>query len=200
MKNYLLSLILIFALFSAELFAYDPASTQMHVKDLEIEDVEQFPFIGITGSYSDPLEEKGVFGVRAGMQNNVWRTIFTYEDNFGDYQAFLVEVDRTLVAGLFGNRGRIYLGASGGWLRYNADLPDQPEDGNGTIAVVIPSDIDDPDLLQTSDGYSYGINIGFMYYLSEQADLSIGYRYLFVNDINKFDYIQGPDISLHYFF
>jgi hypothetical protein len=198
MKNYLLPLILIFSLFTVQLFAYDPASTQMYAKDIEIEDVEQYPFAGITGSYADTLEDKGIFGVRMGMQNSLWRTIFTYENNFGDYQSFLVEVDRTIVAGLFGNRGRVYLGASGGWIRYSADLPDLPEDENGTIAI--PLDINNPDFLQTSDGYAYGVNIGFMYYLTDQADLSIGYRYLFINDINKFDYIQGPDIALHYFF
>lgn len=199
MKNYLLSLVSIFSLFSTGLLAYDPASTQMYAKDIAIEDVEQYPFVGITASYGSELDNTGIAGFRMGMQNNVWRTIFTYENNFEDYQSFLVEVDRTIVAGLFGNRGRVYLGASGGWLRYSADLPDPVDDENGTV-VPAPYNISSPDLLQTSDGYAYGVNIGFMYYLTDQADLSIGYRYLFINDINRFDYIQGPDISLHYFF
>ena len=203
MKKYFLILVSIYSLLFVQLSA-EPASTQMYANEIVIEEAEQYAFIGITGSYVDPLDERGVFGFRMGMQNNVWRTIFTYESNFNEYQAFLIEADRTVVAGLMGGKGRIYLGVSGGWLRYGADIVVASDDANTTDPVTPESfnGEQNPDLViyQASNGYAYGGNIGFMYYLSDQVDISIEYRYLIVDKINLFDHIQGPSVSLHYFF
>ena len=203
MKKHLLVLMFLCSLPSMQLFA-EPASTQMYASEIEIGESEQYAFIGITGNYADPLEDKGVFGFRMGMQNNVWRTIFTYESNFNEYQAFLIEADRTVVAGLLGGKGRIYLGVSGGWVRYGADIVVASDDTNTTDAPIPEpfGDEQNPDLVinQVSDGYAYGGNIGFMYYLSDQVDISIEYRYLIIDKINLFDHIQGPSVSLHYFF
>lgn len=203
MKKYFLILVSIYSLLFVQLSA-EPASTQMYANEIVIEEAEQYAFIGITGSYADPLDERGVFGFRMGMQNNVWRTIFTYESNFNEYQAFLIEADRTVVAGLMGGKGRIYLGVSGGWLRYGADIVVASDDANTTDPVT-PDPFSgeqnlDPIIYQASNGYAYGGNIGFMYYLSDQVDISIEYRYLIVDKINLFDHIQGPSVSLHYFF
>jgi len=193
MKKYFLPIGFLLLLFSAPLMADNIGATQIDAKDLEIGEVEAYPFVGLTGSYNNTLLSEGVFGIRGGMQNNVWRTIFTYESNFDEYQSFILEVDRTVVAGLFGDRGRIYLGASGGWAKDDSDPYD-------------------------TDGYIYGGNIGFMYYLSDRLDMDIGYRYMYFNkddiptqgpeaepyqDINeedRLDHLQGPTVSLHYFF
>ena len=202
MKKNLFEVLFLIALFSSNLFA-ENTSTQLYANDVQIEDTEQYAFIGISGNYSDPLDKKGVFGFRMGMQNSIWRTIFTYENNFDEYQAFLIEADRTVIAGLFGGKGRVYIGASGGWIRYGADITTTSSDTNNSLVVEANDDTyygNNSDPFQTSDGYAYGVNLGFMYYLSHQVDISLEYRYLFVDKINLFDHIQGPSISLQYFF
>jgi hypothetical protein len=85
-------------------------------------------------------------------------------------------------------KGRIYLGASGGWVMFSGDR------------------VEDNLTVEWEDyGYAYGVNGGFMYYLSDRADLSIGYRYLKVKEICGAeaclkDTIQGIEVALHYFF
>ncbi len=182
MKNFI-SILLLALLFSPTLQA---DATQMHAKEIIIEEVEQYPFIGLVGAYNSDFENNALIGFRFGMQNNVWRTSFTYEENFDEYKAFLIQVDRTIVAGLFSGLGRIYIGASGGWI----DTGDTP------------TEILDLDTLESisSDGYTIGVNIGLMYYISDQLDLSIDYRYLSVEDVMAIDKITGFSIALHYFF
>jgi len=172
MKKYISSAIVASVLFSAPLLAN---SMQMNANDVVIEEVEQYGFVGITGGFSSELETTSIVGFRLGMQNNVWRTSFTYENNFDDYQSFMVQADRTVVAGLFGGLGRLYAGLSGGWINHDLDSVEQ-------------------------DGYAYGGNIGLMYYISDQVDLSVDYRYLFTTDLCPIDHIQGVSVSLHYFF
>ena len=133
--------------------------------------------------YFAPVD-KGVYGIRVGLQTNVWRTMFTYEGNFDSYQAFLIEADRTIVAGLIGGKGRIYLGASGGWIEYYGE-----------------KNLDNGFTVDFKDyGYAYGGNIGFMLYLTDRVDLSLEYRYLFTSSSCTLNDIQGPGIALHYFF
>lgn len=184
MKKYLLGLVCLCGLLSTQLFA-EIASTQVATDDLEIKEVEQYAFVGITGSYLDPMDQMGVTGFRLGMQNNVWRTMFTYESNWDTYQAFLIEADRTVVAGLLGGKGRIYVGLSGGWIQFSGD----------TLKDDVTVEFKDY-------GYTYGGNIGFMFYLSDQIDMSIDYRYLFTQDTCMCGdgNLYGPSLSLHYFF
>ena len=195
MKKYLLILVSVYGLLSLQLSA-ESASTQMYADEIEISDSEKYAFAGITGSYLnlvqvygtediylDSYDWQGLLGVRAGMQTNVWRTMFTYENNFDTYQAFLIEADRTILAGMMGGKGRIYLGASGGWIGYYGDK------------------LQDDIIVEFKDyGYAYGGNVGFMFYLSDRIDLSIDYRYLFTSSSCTLDDIHGSSISLHYFF
>ena len=196
MKKYLLILVSLYGFLSIQLSA-ESASTQMYANEIAIGDAEQYAFGGITGSYLnlvqvygtediylDSYEWQGLLGVRAGMQTNVWRTMFTYENNFDTYQAFLIEADRTILAGMMDNKGRIYLGLSGGWIGYYGDKK-----------------LEDDTIVEFKDyGYAYGGNVGFMLYLSDRVDLSIDYRYLFTSSSCTLDDIHGPSISLHYFF
>jgi opacity protein-like surface antigen len=197
MKKYLSIYIGAFLLFSQQLSAGDP-STQIYASDIEIEDSEQYGFVGIGGGYlnltresgseyvyfsNDKDESKGVIDIRAGLQTNVWRTMFTYESNFDSYQAFLIEADRTIIAGLLGGKGRIYLGASGGWIEFYGER------------LLNNALVDFEDY-----GYVYGGNLGFMYYLSDQVDMSLEYRYLFTSSSCTLKDIQGVNLALHYFF
>ncbi len=198
MKKYLLILVSLYGFLSLQLSA-ESDSTQMYANEIVIGDAEQYAFAGITGSYLNLIQTtpvygtgdvylnssdwQGLLGVRAGMQTNVWRTMFTYENNFDTYQAFLIEADRTILAGMMDGKGRIYLGASGGWIGYNGDK------------------LQDDIIVEFEDyGYAYGGNIGFMLYLSDRIDMSIDYRYLFTSSSCTLDDIHGPSISLHYFF
>lgn len=198
MKKYLITLTGAFLLFTHTLSAGDP-STQIYAKDIKIEDSEQYGFVGIGGGYlsltreyaseyiynvdDDPDQSKGVIDFRVGVQNTVWRTMFTYESNFDSYQALLIEADRTIIAGLLEGRGRIYLGASGGWIEYYGER------------LMLGETVDFEDY-----GYAYGGNLGFMLYLSDQVDLSLEYRYLFTSSSCTLKDIQGATLALHYFF
>ena len=196
MKKYLIVFVCLYGFLSLQLSA-ESASTQMYANEVEIGDAEQYAFAGITGSYLNLIQVEGteniylnpssswsgLLGVRAGMQTNVWRTMFTYENNFDNYQAFMIEADRTILAGMMDGKGRIYLGASGGWIGYYGDK------------------LQDDIVVEFRDyGYAFGGNVGFMLYLSDRVDLSIGYRYLFTSSSCTLDDIHGSTISLHYFF
>jgi opacity protein-like surface antigen len=186
MKRYIYSLILLVTFVVTPIVA---ESTQLHAKDIVIDEVEQYPFIGLVGSYNGDFNNTMLVGFRFGMQNNLWRTSFTYEDNFDEYKAFMIEVDRTVVAGLFNGKGRIYIGASGGWV----DVDD------GTIEIVTLDENGDEESTSKT-GYAIGLNIGLMYYISDQLDFSIDYRYMSVEDIVSMDTISALSLSLHYFF
>ena len=199
MKKYLLILVSLYGFLFTQLTA-ESASTQMYANEIVIDDTKQYAFGGLTGSYLNliptlpvydgtgdlylnPSEWTGFLGVRAGMQTNVWRTMFTYESNFDTYHAFMVEADRTILAGMMGGKGRIYLGVSGGWIGHYGDK------------------LQDGIIVEFKDyGYAFGGNAGFMFYLSDRVDLSIDYRYLFTSSSCTLDDIHGPTISLHYFF
>ena len=184
MKKFLVIFVCLYGLLSQQVSA-ESDSSMVYASNVEVEDTEEYGFVGIEGGYLNSLEteNKGFFGLRGGVQNSVWRTMFTYESNFESYQAFLIEADRTVVAGLMGGKGRIYLGVSGGWIEFYGD---KLQDG-------LMVDFKDY-------GYAYGGNVGLMFYLTDQIDMDIGYRYLFTNDSCTYDAIYGFSVSLHYFF
>jgi len=185
MRKTISLLILASALLATPIFA---KSTQIDARDIIIEEVEQYPFIGIIASYNDLLEDNIVMGFRFGMQNNVWRTMLTYEDNFDEFQTLMIQVDRTIIAGLFQGKGRIYLGLSGGIVDTNNDWMN-----------ALNINESDTDTVNTA-GYAIGGNVGMMFYISDQVDISIEYRYLSVQDVDRFDRIKGFSVALHYFF
>ncbi len=185
MKKTISSFILACTLFTTPILA---ATTQINAKDIVIDEVEQYPFIGIVGLENDLLDNNILMGFRVGMQNNVWRTMVTYEDNFDEYQSLMLQVDRTLVAGLFNGKGRIYLGLSTGII----------DTGNDWMNAININESDTSTV--NTAGYAMGGNIGLMYYISEQVDISLEYRYLSVQEVDQFDRIKGFSIALHYFF
>ncbi|MBL0720998.1 MAG: hypothetical protein JJV88_00260 [Sulfurovum sp.] len=185
MKKSINSLILIFTLFATPIFA---SETQMKAQDIIIDEIEQYPFIGIMILENDLLDNNILMGFRLGMQNNIWRTMITYEDNFDEYQSLMLQVDRTIVAGLFSGKGRIYFGLSAGIM----------DTGNDWLNATNINESDTAGINKA--GYGMGGNIGLMYYLSEQVDISLEYRYISVQEVDLFDRIKGFSIAVHYFF
>jgi hypothetical protein len=53
--------------------------------------------------------------------------------------------------------------------------------------------------ISTADGY-YGLNIGFLFYVTDDIDLDIGYHYYFMDRLEPLDTMNGPTFSLHYFY
>jgi opacity protein-like surface antigen len=139
----------------------------------------KYPFWGIIGYSSDINgEQGGVVGIRYGQQSKDWRTSFTLESSFKDHQLFTIQIDRTLLHSLTTSKLRIYGGIIGGAVAQDKN------DGSG-----------DKNL-----GYSYGLSIGFMFYLSDNIDLDLGYRYMRVTDLDNIDKISSVSFSIHYFF
>jgi len=139
------------------------------------DEIEQYAFVGIVAANGENIEENAFMGVRVGAQNNLWRTMLTYEDNADEMQLLFLEVDRTVMGGMADGRLRFYMGILGGLVRDNLD----------------PVKI---------DGLGYGASVGLMFYLSDQIDVDVGYRYLKVDDLLAIDHYQGVTVSMHYFF
>jgi opacity protein-like surface antigen len=145
---------------------------------------DYYSFLGIMGSYSQDLEGETIAGIRFGGQNELWRTMVTYEDNFEEYQALMLEADRTVLAGLLGGKMRLYAGLIVGWIGLSGDRLES-----------------DGSLVAWEDyGFTYGGSAGLMLYVSEQVDVSIGYRYLFLEGICDEDSMTGATFAIHYFF
>ncbi len=149
------------------------------------EDLEQFPFIGVTlathsidfNSITDASSQnETVLGLRYGKQTLDWRTVFTISGN-SDFQTFAVEIDKILLDDLFGMPEiRPYLGATVGYLHYD------------NISSL------------DSDGFYYGGNFGFLIYATANIDVDLSYHYYKVSDLDPVDTMQGANLSLHYFF
>jgi len=173
---------------------------------------ENFPFIGVTISsqtvdlqpivtappnrLSNPSSEtETTFGLQFGVQTQDYRTTFTVEGN-DNFQSVDVEVDYILFDEMFGTpKIRPYVGATLGYIHYDKDLitqynenriaDDEANDRNTTVS--------------TSDGY-YGLDLGFLFYITDNIDLDIGYHYYFMDRLEPLDTMNGPTFSLHYFY
>lgn len=164
---------------------------------------EQFGFIGLIGS-SDTVsfvsdsnlssETETTFGLRFGRQTQDYRTVFTIAGN-SNQQTFSVEADVFLVDDMFGTPEiRPYLGGTLGYMNYDEDLlstyrKDLPVDSNGSR----PTD---------SSALYYGLNLGFVFYVTDNIDLDLSYHYYFINkdDLDPLEYMHGVSFALHYFY
>jgi len=147
------------------------------------EDVEEFPFLGITVSTQsldlDKISDKKEtsFGIRYGKQTIDWRTMFTYEFASNGYRMFSMEIDKILMDDIMGMpEFRPYLGATVGYLTY------------------------DNDALTDDNGYFYGATAGFIIYATDNIDADLSYHYYKVSGIDALNNIKGGTISLHYFY
>ena len=149
------------------------------------EDLEQFPFIGVTlathsidfKSITDASsKDETVLGLRYGKQTLDWRTVFTLSGN-SDFQTFAVEIDKILLDELLGMPEiRPHLGVTVGYLHYDN---------------ISSSD---------SDGFYYGGDFGFLIYATANIDVDLSYHYYKVSDLDPVDTMQGANLSIHYFF
>jgi len=175
---------------------------------------ESFPFIGVTvstqsvdlkpiiqGADGKPLADRPVsssettYGIQYGVQTQDYRTTFSAEGN-SNFQMIDVEVDYILMDQMFGTpKLRPYVGATLGYVNYdsavikayNEDriLDDKANDRNTSIS--------------TSDGY-YGLDAGFLIYVTDDIDLDVSYHYYFMDRLRPLDTMSGATFSLHYFY
>ena len=164
---------------------------------------EQFGFIGVIGS-SDTVsfvsdadlsdERETTFGLRFGRQTQDYRTVFTVAGN-SNYQSVAVEADVFFMDDMFGvPEIRPYLGGTLGYMNYDEDLLD-------TYREDLPVDINGSRPTDTSALY-YGLNFGFVFYVTDNIDLDVSYHYYFINkdDLDPLENMHGVSFALHYFY
>ncbi len=146
---------------------------------LSLGDSTKYPFVGIVGHSTTINDENGgVAGIRYGQQSQDWRTSFTLETPHQEYQLISVAIDRTLLYSVTTSKLRIYGGLVAAAVVFDKN------DGSGDKSV----------------GYGYGLGAGVMYYLTDNIDLDLGYRYMLVNDVDNLDEISSFGFAMHYFF
>lgn len=162
---------------------------------------QEYPFFGLTTSYnkisfisdsnlSNPTET--TFGLRYGKQTQDYRTSFTLAGN-GNYQTFDMQTDVFLLDNMFGMPEiRPYLGATLGYMHYDDNLL------NG-YTKSISSDTNNTKSSSTNNIF-YGVNFGFVFYITDNIDMDIAYHYYFVDRLEPLDKMQGTSFSLHYFY
>lgn len=173
---------------------------------------ESFPFIGVTVSTQtvelNPIatiapntpnnpdsESETTFGLQYGVQTQDFRTTFTIEGN-SNYQSMDVEVDYILMNEMFGTpKIRPYVGGTLGYIMYDDALITQYNANR--IADDFANDRNTS--ISTSDGY-YGLDFGFLFYITDNIDLDVGYHYYFVDRLEPLDTMSGASFSLHYFY
>jgi hypothetical protein len=147
---------------------------------------ETYSFIGITGgvqslsletasTLSDPKDMTSI-GIQYGMQSQEYRTTFSYE-YASDFQSIDMSVDYIFMQEMFGTaKVRPYFGATLGYMKYSKDS-----------------------IADESESY-YGFDTGFLFYLTDNIDLDIGYHYYFMERLEPLDTMGGFTVSLHYFY
>lgn len=173
---------------------------------------ESFPFIGVTVSsqtvdlkpiasaapnrlHIPSSESETTFGLQFGLQTQDYRTTFTAEGN-SNFQSVDVEVDYILFDELFGTpKIRPYVGATLGYISYDKGLITDYNDNR-----IAENEANDKNTtVSTSDGY-YGLDLGFLFYVTDDIDLDIGYHYYFMDRLEPLDTMNGVTFSLHYFY
>ncbi len=173
---------------------------------------ESFPFIGVTVSTQtvdlQPIatrapnrlkipssESETTFGLQYGVQTKDYRTTFTVEGN-SDFQSIDVEVDYIIFDEMFGTpKIRPYVGATLGYINYDKELITQYNDNR----IAEDEKTDTNTTISNSDGY-YGLDLGFLFYVTDDIDLDVGYHYYFMDRLKPLDTMNGASFSLHYFY
>jgi len=173
---------------------------------------ETYPFFGVTSSLQTvqfkPIvteapnrlelsdsEDITTFGLQYGMQTKDYRTTFSY-DYSSDFQTFDIGVDYIIMDSMFGTaKVRPYIGVTLGYILYDESLIVEYNENR----IVENEDNGDETTVSTSDGY-YGFDAGFVFYLTDNIDLDIGYHYYFMDRLKPLDTMTGFSLSLHYFY
>jgi len=173
---------------------------------------ETFPFIGVTVStqtidlqsiVTDPPNrlnnpastKKTTYGVQYGVQTQDYRTTFTAEGN-SDFQSIDVEVDYIFMDSMFSTaKLRPYVGATLGYMNYDEELITQYNENR----IAKNEENDKNTTIRPSDGY-YGLDLGILFYVSDNIDLDVSYHYYFMDRLEPLDTMRGLTFSLHYFY
>ena len=173
---------------------------------------ETFPFIGVTinthtvnlkpiatekpNTPNNPESQRETtFGVQYGVQTQDVRTTFSIEGN-SDFISVDAEVDYIFMDSMFGTpKVRPYVGGTLGYIKYDDKLitqynsnrveDDMAHDRNTTISKA--------------DGY-YGLDLGLLFYVTDNIDLDVSYHYYFVDRLEPLDTMRGGTFALHYFY
>jgi len=150
------------------------------------EEIEEFPFIGVTVSYesSDILtttdevntEKNTNIGIRYGQQTVDWRSMFTYSRS-KNQKFFVAEIDKILLDEIYGSPiFRPYVGVSIGAVHF---------DNQNFIDNTM---------------YIYGFNAGLIIYATDNIDADLSYHYYETFNDTEVANMSGPTLSLHYFY
>lgn len=135
------------------------------------------------------------FGLQYGMQTQDYRTTFSYE-NSSEFQAFDIGIDYIIMDEMFGTaKVRPYIGVTLGYILYDDSLIVQYNENR----IGSNEDAGDDTTISSADGY-YGFDVGFLFYITDNMDLDIGYHYYFMDRLEPLDTMDGFTISLHYFY
>jgi len=150
------------------------------------QEIEEFPFIGVTVSFdsadilntsNDVNAYKATnIGIRYGQQTVDWRSMITYSRS-SEQKSLTVEIDKILLDELFGTSIlRPYIGLAAGIVK-----------------------MDEPVLID-DNSYFYGFNAGLIVYATDNIDADIAYHYYETFDDDEIANMQGATLSLHYFY
>ena len=174
---------------------------------------ETFPFIGVTvATHTVDLmpiatqkpnrpnnpssQQETTFGIQYGVQTQDYRTTFTAEGN-SDFQSMDVQVDYIFMDSMFGTaKIRPYVGATLGYIRYDENLSAQYNDNR-----ILDDELNDRNTTapRNRDGY-YGLDLGMLFYITDNIDLDVSYHYYFMDRLEPLDTMRGATFALHYFY
>ena len=174
---------------------------------------ETFPFIGVTvATHTVDLmpiatqkpnrpnnpssQQETTFGIQYGVQTQDYRTTFTAEGN-SDFQSMDVQVDYIFMDSMFGTaKIRPYVGATLGYIRYDENLSAQYNDNH-----ILDDELNDRNTTapRNRDGY-YGLDLGMLFYITDNIDLDVSYHYYFMDRLEPLDTMRGATFALHYFY
>lgn len=173
---------------------------------------ETFPFIGVSVS-TQTIDLKPIateppnrlnnpsstnettYGIQYGVQTKDYRTTFSAEGN-SDFLTLDVEVDYILMDEMFGTpKIRPYVGATLGYMMYDEAIITRYNENR-----IAENEANDKNTtIRPNDGY-YGLDFGFLFYITDSIDLDISYHYYFVDRLEPLDTMTGATFSLHYFY
>ena len=174
---------------------------------------ETFPFIGVTvATHTVDLkpiatqkpnhpknpnsQQETTFGIQYGVQTQDFRTTFSAKGN-SDFQSMDVEVDYIFMDSMFGTaKMRPYIGGTLGYIRYDENLTAQYNDNR-----ILDDELNDRNVTtpRNRDGY-YGLDLGMLFYITDNIDLDVSYHYYFMDRLEPLDTMRGGTFALHYFY
>jgi opacity protein-like surface antigen len=115
--------------------------------------------------------------------------MFSLDYNSNSYYGAFVEVDKILLDDMFGTaKLRPYLGGVAGYMNFDTD------------ELNLPSELEDSELYEETNGFYFGGNFGFIIYATDNIDVDISYHYYKVQNLDFLDDLHGASFGAHYFF